>query len=55
MKTKLFEGFIRLCLVWVVFALSFQVTMLTLTYTKPKIATKIGNELSWKFDGRFKN
>jgi len=55
MKTKLFEGFIRLCLVWVVFALSFQVTMITLTYTKPELATKIGNELSWKFDGRFKN
>jgi len=29
MKTKLFEGFIKLACVWAIFALSFQVTMLT--------------------------
>ena len=54
MKTKLFEGFVKLACVWAIFALSFQVTMLTLSYAKPELATKIGNELSWKFDGRFK-
>ena len=46
--------FIRLCLVWVMFALTFQVTMLTLNYVKPELATKVGNELTWKLDGRFK-
>jgi hypothetical protein len=53
-KEKLFLGFVKLALVWVVFALSFQVTMLTLSAVKPELATKIGNELTWKLDGRFK-
>jgi hypothetical protein len=53
MKIKLFEGFIKLACIWVVFALSFQVTMLTLNYAKPELATKIGNELTWALDGRF--
>jgi hypothetical protein len=53
MKQKLFEGFVKLALVWTVFALSFQVTMLTLSYAKPELATKIGNELTWAIDGRF--
>ena len=52
-KEKLFLGFVKLALVWAVFALSFQVTMLTLSYTKPELATKIGNELTWAVDGRF--
>ena len=53
MKQKLFEGFVKLACVWVVFALSFQVTMLTLSVANPTLATKIGNELTWKLDGRF--
>ena len=53
-KEKLFLGFVKLALVWTIFALSFQVTMLTLTVVKPELATKIGNELTWKLDGRFK-
>lgn len=53
MKQRLFNGFVRLCLVWVVFALSFQVTMLTLSYAKPELAREISNELSWKLDGTF--
>jgi hypothetical protein len=53
MKTKLFEGFVKLACVWAVFALTFQVTMLTLNYAKPELATKIGNELTWALDGRF--
>jgi len=52
---KFFGVFVRFCLVWVVFALSFQVTMLTLSFVNPKLETKISNELSWKLDGRFKN
>jgi hypothetical protein len=51
---KFFNVFVRVCLVWVVFALSFEATMLTLSYTNPALATKVGNELSWKLDGRFK-
>jgi hypothetical protein len=53
-KEKLFLGFVKLALVWTVFALTFQVTMLTLSVVKPELATKIGNELTWKLDGRFK-
>jgi hypothetical protein len=53
-KEKLFLGFVKLAIIWTVFALSFQVTMLTLTVVKPELATKIGNELTWKLDGRFK-
>ena len=51
---KFLNVFIRLCLVWVMFDLTFQVTMLTLNYVKPELATKVGNELTWKLDGRFK-
>lgn len=53
MKEKLFEGFVKLVFVWTVFALTFQVTMLTLSVVKPELATKIGNELTWALDGRF--
>jgi hypothetical protein len=53
MKQKLFEGFVKLACVWAIFALSFQVTMLTLSYAKPELATKIGNELTWALDGTF--
>ena len=52
-KEILFLGFVKLAFVWTVFALSFQVTMLTLSVVNPKLATKIGNELTWKLDGRF--
>ena len=55
MKQRLFNGFAKLCLVWVVFALSFQVTMLTLSVVNPKLEKKIGNELTWALDGRFNN
>ena len=53
-KEKLFLGFVKLAFVWTIFALSFQVTMLTLSVVKPELATKIGNEIMWKLDGRFK-
>ncbi len=53
-KEKLFLGFVKLAFVWTVFALSFQVIMMTLSLVKPELATKIGNELTWKLDGRFK-
>ena len=53
-KDLLLLRFLQLVLIWTIFALSFQVTMLTLSFVKPELATKIGNELSWKLDGRFK-
>jgi hypothetical protein len=52
-KDLLLLRFVQLCLVWVVFALSFQVTMLTLSVVNPELETKIGNEIMWKIDGRF--
>jgi predicted Abi (CAAX) family protease len=52
-KDKLFLGFVKLVFAWTVFALSFQITMIVLNYTKPELATKIGNELTWALDGRF--
>lgn len=52
-KDKLFLGFVKLAFAWTVFALTFQVTMMTLSVVNPELATKIGNELTWKLDGRF--
>jgi len=54
-KEQVGLGLVRLVLAWTVFALCFQVFMLVTNYTKPELATKIGNELTWKFDGTFKN
>ena len=54
-KDLLLLRFLQLVLVWTIFAISFQVTMLTLSFVKPELATKIGNEIMWKIDGRFKN
>lgn len=55
MKNKLFMGFLSFCLVWVVFALSFNLYMITISYTNPKKVNKISKELTWKLDGTFKN
>ena len=52
-KEKLFLGFVKLAFAWTIFALSFQVTMLTLSVVNPELETKIGNEIMWKIDGRF--
>ena len=52
-KDLLLLRFVQLCLAWTIFALSFQVTMLTLSFVNPELETKIGNEIMWKIDGRF--
>jgi predicted Abi (CAAX) family protease len=52
-KDVLFLRFVQLVFIWTVLALSFQATMLTLNFVNPKLATKIGNEIMWKIDGRF--
>lgn len=54
-KDLLLLRFLQLVLMWTLFAISFQVTMLALSFVKPKLTTKIGNELAWKLDGQFKN
>lgn len=52
-KEKLFLWFVKLVFAWTIFALTFQVTMITLSVVKPELATRIGNELTWALDGRF--
>ena len=52
-KDLLFLRFVQLCFVWTVVALTFQITMLTLSVVNPELETKIGNEIMWKIDGRF--
>jgi hypothetical protein len=52
-KEKLFLGFVKLAFAWTVFALSFQVTMLTLSVVNPELERKIGNEIMWAIDGTF--
>jgi hypothetical protein len=52
---KFIDVFARLVFAWVIFALSFQLTMLTLSVVNPELETKIGNEIMWKLDGRFSN
>ena len=54
-KVKFIDVFARLAFMWVIFALSFQVIMLTLSVVNPQLETKIGNEIMWKLDGRFSN
>ena len=48
------RAYIYLVLVWVVFALSFQIFFLYLHFTDQEdISRKISNEIMWKLDGRF--
>jgi hypothetical protein len=54
-KENLFLGFLHIALVGVFFAISFQIFMITTEYTNPNLSRTIGNKLSWKFDGTFKN
>ena len=54
-KVKFIDVFTHLAFIWVVFALSFQVIMLTLNMVNPQLETKIGNEIMWKLDRRFSN
>ena len=55
-KEKLFLAFLSLAGLWILLALAFQVTMITLHFSgKEETVSSIGNWLTWKFDGRFKN
>jgi len=52
-KELLFSCFVRLILVWVLLAFSFQITMLFMSYYNPKYVQNKGNQLIWTFDGNF--
>ena len=52
-KDLLLLRFAQLVFAWTVVALTFQLTMLTLSFVNPELETKIGNEIMWKIDGRF--
>ena len=54
-KKNLFSIFLQLVFVWVHLALGFQVFMLVTNYTNPELNRKVGNYLTWKLDGAFKN
>jgi hypothetical protein len=53
LKENLALGFVKLVFAWTVFALTFQVTMMTLSVVNPELETKIGNEIMWTIDGTF--
>ena len=53
LREKLFLGFVKLVFVWTILALTFQVTMLTLSFVNPELEEKIGNEIMWAIDGTF--
>jgi hypothetical protein len=54
-KETLLLRFVQLAFVWVNFALLFQVFMLVTHFTNPELTKKVGNYLTWKLDGTFKN
>ena len=55
MKHKLFMGFLKLCLAWVIFALCFDMFIIFVHLTNPQLERNITNELTWRLDGTFKN
>ena len=54
-KESVMLGFVKLVFAWTMFALSFQIFMLVTHFVKPELTTKVGNYLTWKLDGAFKN
>lgn len=50
------KGFLSLTLIWVIFALCFQLFFVYLHFSgNEDLAGKISNEITWKIDGAFKN
>jgi hypothetical protein len=55
-KEKVAWVFLSIVGIWIICALLFQITMIGLEFGGySEVATRIGNELMWKFDGTFKN
>jgi hypothetical protein len=56
LREKVFLAFLSLAGVLIIGALLFQVTFIFLEFSgRSEIASQIARELSWKFDGTFKN
>jgi len=56
LREKVFLAFLSLAGILIIGALLFQVTFLFLEFSgRSEIASQIARELSWKFDGTFKN
>ena len=56
LREKAFLAFLSFAGVLIIGALLFQLTFIFLEFSGySEVATRIGNELMWKFDGRFKN
>ena len=53
LKDKLALGFVKLVFAWTVFAISFDVFMITTYFAFPELNTTVGNWLIWHLDGRF--
>jgi hypothetical protein len=49
-------GFVKLCVLWVISALCFQIFNVYLEFSGQKQRQRdMINKIEWKFDGRFKN
>jgi len=56
LREKVLLVFLSIAGLWIISALLFQITMLTLEFTgKTEIVTSINNWFNWKFNGTFKN
>lgn len=53
---RLFEIYVWLVAVWIVFAFSFQMYFMYLYFSgQEEKATRLSNKITWKIDGRFKD
>ena len=53
--TLFFKGYLIFVGIWLFFALSFDLFMIGVHFTRPDLETKISNEIMWKIDGTFSN
>jgi len=53
LKDRLFLVFVKLVLVWCIFAISFDIFMAVTQFTSPELNRKVGNEIMWAIDGTF--
>ena len=52
---KLFSIYLVFVGIWLLFALSFDIFMVTLHFTNEDLSRDISNQIEWKIDGTFKN
>jgi len=53
LKDRLFLVFVKLVLVWCIFAISFDIFMAVTQFASPELNRKVGNEIMWAIDGTF--